>query len=90
MKKFRIVLVVNIFLLLPFFLGAQNSKLAEINRKTAERCLKIAESLILSDDWNGALFQAETGLAYDNAVSDLYYIKLSQNLVLQRLRYFLL
>lgn len=75
MKKFRFVLAVNIFLLLPFFLGAQNSKLAEINRKTAERCLKIAESLILSDDWNGALSQAETGLSYDNAVSDLYYVK---------------
>ncbi|MCR4733744.1 MAG: hypothetical protein K5829_01905 [Treponema sp.] len=74
MKKFKVIFAFLVFFL-SSFVYAQNSKLDEINRKTAERCLKIAENLILSDDWNGALAQAEMGLAYDDSVSDLLYVK---------------
>ena len=75
MKKFRFGLV---FISLIFFSAeafSQSAKLAEINRKTAERCLKIAENYILADEWNSALSQAELGLSYDSFVSDLLYIK---------------
>ena len=45
------------------------------NRKTAVRCLKLAESYLSTGDWGNALSQAELGLAYDSSVSDLWYIK---------------
>ena len=45
------------------------------NRKTAERCLKIAESCLISNDYVNAKKQVELGLTYDDSISDFYYIK---------------
>lgn len=45
------------------------------SRKTAERCLKLAENYLLSGDFSSAGSQAEMGLSYDDSISDLYYIK---------------
>ncbi len=56
-------------------LMAASSSLAAANRRTAVRCLKLSESFLASDDYTNALAQAELGLAYDEGVSDLWYIK---------------
>lgn len=71
------------FLILFFFglnLFSQSKQVAAANRKTAERCLKLAENCMLGEDWQNALSQAELGLAYDSSISDLVYIKaMAQN-----------
>lgn len=54
---------------------AANSAILAANRKTAVRCLKLAESYLSTGDWGNALSQAELGLAYDETVADLWYIK---------------
>lgn len=55
-------------------LFAQNSA-AKANRNTAMRCFNLAESCLLNGDWENSLRQAELGLAYDDSISDLIYIK---------------
>ena len=45
------------------------------NRRTAVRCLKLAENYLSSRDFENAMVQAELGLSYDDTVSDLWYIK---------------
>lgn len=45
------------------------------SRKTAERCLKLAENYLLSGDYSSAYSQAEMGLTYDDSISDFYYVK---------------
>lgn len=46
-----------------------------INRKTAQRCMQLAEKKLLSKEWKSAHDYAIMGLSYDNTVSDLVYIK---------------
>jgi hypothetical protein len=58
-------------------LFAAESEASLANRKTAERCLQLAETSIKKNDWKSALSHAELGLSYDDSVSDLYYIKAS-------------
>lgn len=72
-KKFFL----SLFVLLSarFFLFAVSSSLSAANRRTAVRCLKLSESFLSSDDYTNALAQAELGLAYDESVSDLWYVK---------------
>ena len=67
----------SVFLLLSvhIFLSAASSSLVAANRRTAVRCLKLSESFLSSNDYTNALAQAELGLAYDESVSDLWYIK---------------
>ena len=55
-------------------LFAQNSA-AKANRNTAMRCFNLAESCFLNGDWENSLRQAELGLAYDDSISDLLYLK---------------
>lgn len=55
--------------------GAFCDSLSAANRRTAVRCLKLAESYLSSNDCNNALNQAELGLAYDDSIADLWYIK---------------
>lgn len=45
------------------------------NRKTAIRCLKLAEGYLSSGDYDNALSQVDMALAYDSGISDLWYIK---------------
>lgn len=76
MKKFFCIILsltcLNLF-------GQELSVLAA-NRKTAQRCLQLAEKYILTGDYQAAYNQAEMGLSYDETISDLVYIKAtSQN-----------
>lgn len=71
MKK----LIISIFvLIISCSVFAQNSA-GSANHNTALRCLKLAENALVSGDWDSALRQAELGLAYDETVSDLIYVK---------------
>lgn len=75
MKNIKKLWVLIIFVLYSSFAAAESKEVSAANRKTAVRCLKLAENCILNKDWNSALSQAELGLAYDESVSDLIYIK---------------
>ena len=73
-------LLLSVFLISgSVFIFAQNSSGAKsansANRKTAERCLSLSENFMLNSDWQNALNQAELGLAYDDSISDLFYVK---------------
>lgn len=70
MKK-RISVLLCLFVAFSIF--AQETSSA--NRKTAERCLLLAESSIKRNDYNNAINHVELGLSYDDTVSDLYYLK---------------
>ncbi|MCQ2575688.1 MAG: hypothetical protein MJ162_03020 [Treponema sp.] len=73
MKKFLIFCTV---LFVSFNLFAQSkSSAVSANRKTAERCLRLAENCLLALDYTNAMNQAEMGLAYDDSISDLFYIE---------------
>lgn len=71
MKKL-IVSVLVVFITASLF--AQKSA-GSANHNTAMRCLKLAENCLVAGDWDNALRQAELGLAYDDSISDLIYIK---------------
>ena len=71
MIKKSVLLLVLISVLLP----CAADSVSAANRRTAVRCLKLAESYLSSNDCNNALNQAELGLAYDSSVADLWYIK---------------
>ena len=77
MKKYAIVVLLSFGLI--FSAAAQNSA-ASANKNTALRCLKLAESCLVGNDWKNALSQAELGLSYDDSISDLYYIKAAASL----------
>ena len=77
MKKYAIVVLLSFGLI--FSAAAQNSA-AAANKNTALRCLKLAESCLVGNDWKNALSQAELGLSYDDSISDLYYIKAAASL----------
>ncbi len=68
MKK----LTINVFMLFLLFAGLYAQK---ANRNTAVRCLKLAESSLIGQNWSAAYEQAELGLSYDDSISDLYYVK---------------
>lgn len=44
------------------------------NRRSALRCLALASDSASIKNWNGAISQASLGLAYDDSISDLWYI----------------
>lgn len=72
MKKF-------IFIALVLFVSSvsfsQDKEIQAANKKTAERCLKIAQSYIAKSEWSKAYSQSVMGLSYDSTISDLIYIK---------------
>ncbi|MCF0242785.1 MAG: hypothetical protein HUK25_09110 [Treponema sp.] len=66
------------FILVTLNLGicfAQKVTSSQAGKKTAERCLKLAENYLRQGDMNSAFSQAELGLGYDDSISDLYYVK---------------
>ena len=77
MKKYFCVFLLSS--VIGFSAFAQNSA-ASANKNTALRCLKLAESCLVGNDWQNALNQAELGLSYDDSISDLYYIKAAAQL----------
>ncbi|MCQ2576971.1 MAG: hypothetical protein MJ176_00420 [Treponema sp.] len=68
MKKF---LLISLFFSFTF-LYAQSAQKA--NRKTAERYLKLAETALTKGSVDEAGSNAAMGLAYDDTISDLYYV----------------
>ena len=77
MKKYFCVFLLSA--VIGFSAFSQNSA-ASANKNTALRCLKLAESCLVGNDWQNALNQAELGLSYDDSISDLYYIKAAAQL----------
>lgn len=71
MKKFICLFLVS----LGLNLFAQELTVSAANKKTAQRCLQLAENFILNNDYQSAYNQAVLGLAYDDSISDLLYIK---------------
>lgn len=45
------------------------------NRQTALRCAEVAKSFLMEENYSQAIIQVELGLAYDENISDLWYIK---------------
>ena len=76
MKKLVVILLSLGFA----FAAAAQSSAGSANKNTALRCLKLAESCLVGNDWQNALNQAELGLSYDDSISDLYYIKAAASL----------
>ena len=68
MRKFTIF----VFMMCSF-LYAQNYT-NKANRKSAERCLKVAENYLMTGDFSNAKSQAFLGITYDDSISDLYYV----------------
>lgn len=83
MKKFLSVLVILSVVFTSVF--AQNSAVSA-NRNTALRCLKLAQNCLVGGEWENAVKQAELGLAYDNSISDLVYIKAAAQINLGKSR----
>jgi len=73
------------FLLLCGFAFSQNYA-NKANRKTAERCLKVAENYLIANDFVNAKKQAELGISYDDSISDLYYVKAATQVKENKLR----
>ena len=64
------------FILSVSFVFASDLTSSEIaNRQTALRCAEVAKSLLMEENYEQAYSQAELGLAYDESISDLWYIK---------------
>lgn len=63
-----------IFFIASVYAGAQNSSLAASNRRVATRYLGRAENALTVGNWESAIFQAEMGRAYDDGISDLWYV----------------
>ena len=69
----RILFVFAFLNFLDFsFAENENSKLA--NKKTALRCLETASNYIFEKNWETAKSQACFGIAYDDSISDLWYL----------------
>ena len=69
----RILFVFAFLNFLDFsFAENENSKLA--NKKTALRCLETASNYIFEKNWEAAKSQACFGIAYDDSISDLWYL----------------
>ena len=52
-----------------------NTSAESANRRTALLCLEQSRNFIMDFDWINAFDQADLGLSYDSAISDLWYVK---------------
>ena len=52
-----------------------NTTAEAANRRTALLCLEESKNSILEFNWINAFDQADLGLSYDSAISDLWYVK---------------
>ncbi len=71
-KLFFCILFYTVFELCLIF--PQNPSVSSANRKTAVRYLKVSEQYLASKNWSSADANAQLGLAYDDSISDLWYI----------------
>ncbi|MCQ2591979.1 MAG: hypothetical protein MJ188_04280 [Treponema sp.] len=80
MKTKAFVIIFLLITNVTYIFGQSATKNA--NTKTAERCLKLAENFMFSNEWEKALKQSDFGLTYDDTISDLHYIKAASSLKL--------
>lgn len=72
----KFLLFFSILSILSVSIFSENFSSAEIaNRQTAIRCAEVAKSFFMQEEYDLAFSQAELGLAYDNKISDLWYVK---------------
>lgn len=71
-KLFFCILFCTVYELCLVF--PQNLSVSAANKKTAVRYLKVAEQYLASKNWAEAASNAQLGLAYDDSISDLWYI----------------
>lgn len=64
-----------LLLCFPLCLCAAPVSVSAAGRKTAVRCLKLAEQYLTANDFENAVSQADIGLSYDDTVADLWYVK---------------
>ncbi|MBQ1971965.1 MAG: hypothetical protein II223_05930, partial [Treponema sp.] len=86
MNKKKFIFSCFVFFIVINALSFSEDFLVSANRKTAIRCLKLAENFLSSNSWGNALSQADLGLAYDSSISDLLYIKAVAKLGLEESR----
>lgn len=76
-KKVFPLFVLSLFLVFSENLFSQTEKTSAsiANRRTAIRYLRLAKQNVSQKNWTEAASYADLGLAYDDTVSDLWYIK---------------
>ena len=73
---FKFLFLFSILSILSVSVFSENLSSAEIaNRQTAIRCAEVAKSFFMQEEYDLAFSQAELGLAYDDKISDLWYVK---------------
>lgn len=79
-NKFVLLIMTFAFSCCCLSVFAQSKSSASVaNRRTAVRYLKLAKQYAVRQQWNEADSQAVLGLAYDDSVSDLWYIRAIAN-----------
>ncbi len=79
-NKFVLLIMTFAFSCCCLSVFAQSKSSASVaNRRTAVRYLKLAKQYAARQQWNEADSQAVLGLAYDDSVSDLWYIRAVAN-----------
>ena len=72
----KFLFVLSLLSTLSISIFSENISSAEIaNRQTALRCAEVAKSFFMQEEYDLAFSQAELGLAYDDKISDLWYVK---------------
>ena len=73
---FKFLFFFSILSILSVSVFSEKLSSAEIaNRQTAIRCAEVAKSFFMQEEYELAFSQAELGLAYDDKISDLWYVK---------------
>ncbi len=72
MKK-KILFFTLAFLTFNIF-AATNNSAQKANQRTALRCLSLAKGYTAEKNWNAVISQSTLGIAYDENISDLWYL----------------
>ena len=78
LQKKKLALICSIIyavFVAAFAFGQVSSTADAANRRTALLCLEQSRDSIMDFDWVSAFDEANLGLSYDSAISDLWYIK---------------
>lgn len=81
-KNFALAVIVLSVLFVPFVFAQEavseydvlEEAAVRANKRTALRALNLAKEYAARRDWNSVIAQAKFGLAYDESISDLWYV----------------